>query len=320
LDLQTPVLERPNSPGVQRLHEVRYSGLQKEPEVELGVILDRNQGLYHLNRVQVGSVEALERLRKRRVSGLDPGQAYVFNMTTAVAEAWTLEDVPALLTADNSFVTGEVYRTRNGAAHTTGADVRRRQANPFYNAAVQRLGVERTSASGFVSYCKASCRVLGAREVELMHLKRSLARFSRFRDNQRGLAWLAAQIVDPSMPREERPIIFYGDGATRSMPGHASTPNKKLLRILAQYCIVIVVPEGWTSQTCPSCRRRTENGGNRTRKCTTTPEAEPHCYLPVNAVGERVLDRDLIGGINIGLRAVYRLRGTPLPHKPLDVQ
>jgi transposase len=103
------------------------------------------------------------------------------------------------------------------------------------------------------------------------------------------------------------------------MRGAAPTPCKKLIRILAQYCIVIIVPEAWTSQTCPSCRRRTEVGGYRTRKCTTPPDAEPSCRIPVNADGERVVDRDIVGGINIGLRGMYHLLRRPLSLKPLGM-
>ena len=69
----------------------------------------------------------------------------------------------------------------------------------------------------------------------------------------------------------------------------------------------------------PSCRRRIEDAGNRNRKCTTTPDAEPRCMLPSNAAGEGVLNRDVVGGINIGLRVVYYLRNIPLSTRPVGM-
>jgi hypothetical protein len=283
----------------------------------LGELLDIGKGVYNLRDI-TASEEDLRRVD--RVSGLDPGQRHVFDMTSAPLEAWKVETVPTLLTMDHSFVTGDAYRAESGAAYTQRAESRRRSINSTYNRALQRMEGERIvgpTVDTFVSYCSTSCEVLGAREGEMMHLKRTLARFSRFRQDQHGIEWLASKVQGRQDATKH--LIFFGDGACRAMPGAAATPSKKLIHVLAQYCIVIIVPEWWTSQTCPSCRRRTEDAGDRNRKCTTTPDAEPRCMLPSNAAGERVLNRDVVGGINIGLRAVYHLLNIPLSTRPLGM-
>ena len=228
--------------------------------------------------------------------------------------------VPDLLNAEHTFVTGESYRTWNGAIHSEQAEATRRRVNSSYNNAIVQLQQQRTTGDtpdAFLNYCRTSREVLGAREEELLHLKRSLARFSRFRDEQRGLTRLAHAIQEENDVVKH--VVFFGDGAGRNMPGAASTPSKKLIRFLAQYCIVIIVPEAWTSQTCPSCRRRTEPVGYRNRKCTTPPDAEPTCEIPVDNTGERILKRDVVGGINIGLRGVCHLLRIELPFRPVDV-
>jgi hypothetical protein len=164
--------------------------------------------------------------------------------------------------------TGEEYKLKSGRGVTEVKEARRRRGT-LYGAALDSLSLERRKTcipSEFTQYCRAWAAAQQSLCCELLTEDRRLFRFKRYRAVQRTIEEMAATVAPPAERGKVQRVIFFGKGFGRAAKGQVSTPCKKLVRVMACNCIVIITPEHYTSMMCPGCYRKTREGeGYRTR-------------------------------------------------------
>jgi hypothetical protein len=211
------------------------------------------------------------------------------------------------------------YVQKSGRADDQKREAMRRMARPSYSDALEALqGTRRKSFSldDVLEYARARRRAEPGLEAELHDIARSAVRRTRFVRTQKCMANLAHQVLrgDDRKPRRiakkrgqeyamPARVVFFGRGSWGGIRGHVSVPRKSLIRQLASRALVVLVDEHCTSKLCPLdftelCS--SDNPENRIRQCQTANH------------GEFSADRDVIGSVNIGQKAVYELSGRRL--------
>jgi hypothetical protein len=262
LSLITSCHEHEPNPGVPELYKAGYEVSFKVQQ--LTDLLKRGNGVYKLKHVR----STVEQLKKVHCVGLDPGQIHALDAVVALGSEWTRENVPNLVSKEAIIYTGKMYKDKSGMQLSETMEVKRRH-NSLYGAALDALTLERRKTcipAEFEKYCRAWASVQKDICCELLSEERRIFRFIRYRAVQRTIEEMAATVAPPNMRHEQKRVIFFGKGYGKAAKGHVSTPCKKLVRVMACNCVVIITPEHYTSMMCPGCCRTTSTGeGYRTR-------------------------------------------------------
>ena len=237
------------------------------------------------------------------------------------------------------------YRMLNLSKNACKVEEQKRRENQGYKSAVDSLSQERLNhnACDLVSYIKTRNSVSQDLEAELLSEDRSRLRFIRFRAQQRALSHVARMIagrdsVAAELKSEKRMrakaerqpdqadqinkrleqreklkiqlgrlrirVVLFGNGIfSHGRPGPC--PRKKLLKKLAEICIVILIKEFRTSKMCcGSCGHEAKQlKGSRVLRCQSGKNHEgvaPSCAL-WNTLRDKPfeIDRDQNADVNI---------------------
>ena len=237
------------------------------------------------------------------------------------------------------------YRMLNLSKNSCKVEEQKRRENQGYKLAIDSLSQERLNhnACDLVSYIKTRNSVSQDLEAELLSEDRSRLRFIRFRAQQRALSHVARMIagrdsVAAELKSEKRMrakaerqpdqadqinkrleqreklkiqlgrlrirVVLFGNGIfSHGRPGPC--PRKKLLKKLAEICIVILINEFRTSKMCcGSCGHEAKQlKGSRVLRCQSGKNHEgvaPSCAL-WNTLRDKPfeIDRDQNADVNI---------------------
>lgn len=304
LCLETLHADHAPVPGFSDLPKAGYQLGKKK--VKLPDLLRRGDGVYKMDNISATTTD----LRGVTIKGVDPGMVRIVEAVTARGEDWTRENAAGLMQTTDG-ITGEDYREQTWATKNEEAETRRRVVNVPYAEALQALKETRRRTclkSEFVQFCSTSQAVSEALWGELLHVERRKQRFYRFSRVQSAVAKVAEWIAPMRDKGHKQRIVMFGAASFMPKKGCAAAPRKRIVRELALRAVTIMVPEPYTSQTCPGCMRKTETGGgHRTRRCKTVAGSVA-CPLLLNHTDPHVeYDRDAAGSTNIGLRGVYRI-------------
>lgn len=290
--------------GFDKLHKSGYMVDEKGERFDISSLLRTGNGVYRLEHVH-GRREDLE---GARVTGVDPGQVHVVDGAVATGEEWTREGVVSLMTTSESLIyAADAYGKVTMRDKTATWERSTRTDTPYGEAmeALARRKKRTTSSAIFVEYCKEwALREEVVWKELLKHLRRKKA-FTRYSAIQRAVESVV-ELLCPGRDADTKRVVFFGAASFKACKGAASAPCKKIVRGLAQRCVVVMVPESGTTKRCPGCGKvaKATEGGYRTRTCTTNP-----AVCPLVAANLGVYNRDLGGKINIGLRGVYAVCG-----------
>ena len=262
VSLVTSCHEHEPNPGVPELYKAGYEVSFRVQQ--LSTLLERGNGVYKLKHVR-GTVEQLKDVK---CVGLDPGQYHVLDAVEAAGSEWTRDNVPNLVNINPIIYTGETYKAKSGMKLSEVMEARRRQGT-LYGAALDALALERRKTcipAEFNQYCRAWRAAQPNLCKELLTEDRRVYRFKRYRAVQSTIEEIAATVAPPADRGKTKRVIFFGKGFGKAAKGQVSTPCKKLVRVMACNCVVIITPEHYTSMMCPGCCRKTRVGDSyRTR-------------------------------------------------------
>lgn len=298
--LHTVEQNHPTVSGFKQLPLAGYRGDGKEHE--LHTILQRGTGVYPLRNV-TGTIDDLHDVE---VTSLDPGQVLVVDGPRSLGHAFTKENVVELMNVDEEnrcTYSGEEYREISLGLLSEQREASRRRGD--YAVALSALPRRKTAVlQEFVAYCKVYAAQQCHIWKEILYEKRRHWKFERFRAVQKAVEDVAERVA-PAARRCSRRIIMFGAASFKAAKGCASAPCKKIVRAICLRAAVIMVPEAWTSQTCPGCNKRLKDGtGYRTKLYTTALGCLLHPESPTVE-----LARDAVGGLNIGYRAMTHFAG-----------
>jgi len=302
-------------PGVQALTKAGYQVSFKQHDLKS--ILKHGSGVFKLKHVR-GTTEDIKDVE---IIPVDPGQIHALDAVSALGHEWTRENASVLMSKTPIIYTGDQYKEDSGMAHQERHEASRRR-DTAYGEALDLLALERRKTcdlNEFTSYCQVWQSVQLTLQCELLAVERRVKKFSRFRLVQSAIAKIAALIAHPRNKGSNRIAMYGGGCAGKKMKGGVSTPNKKIVRVLGCSCVVIIIPEHYTSMMCPGCCSETRAGeGYRTKMCITNLGATPCPLHPTTPSIE--FDRDQAGRTNIGIRAVRSICGLPVQQRPIDIR
>ena len=305
--LETLKADHTPVPGFLELKNAGYRlGTKKH---KLRDLLIRGQGVYNMDKVKA-QVSDLEDVI---VKGVDPGMVRIVEAVTDLGQNWIRSNANSLMSSTDG-INGEDYRADTWAAKNEEAEAWRRQQNGVdtaYGAALLRTAATRRRTcvkQEFVEYCSVFQDVSNDLWAELLDIERRKQRFYRFQRVQSAVARIAEWLAPMRDKGKQKRVVMFGAASFMPKKGCAAAPRKRIVRELALRAVTIMVPEPYTSQTCPGCERKTEEGnGYRTRRCKTLA-GRIACPLLHHYSDPHVeYDRDAAGSTNIGLRGVYRI-------------
>lgn len=307
IELLTSKDARPACPGLSKLRDAGYR--VSFESVPLEDVLSRGDGVYRLEHINAPSLDAYNGVK---VTSIDPGQVHVIDGAVADGSAWRMENVVRLVRGEveEVVVTGDEYRENAKTLLAQGKEPARRDGNVDYGAAQMALRAERKrtcDSAEFVRYCRCWAERQGAIWGEVLHEKRRIHAFSRFRAVQSAVARIAEKVAPMRDKGKVRRIVFFGAATFKPCKGCASAPFKRVVHQIACRAPTAMVPEGGTSKYCSGCGRELIKGeGYRTRACITNP-----ADCPLHEDGEEIVTfgRDTIGRTGIGMRGVYESAG-----------
>ena len=310
--LHTLDSNRPGVPGLQHLHKAGYTGDFKKHTLK--DIVKRGCGVYSLHSVIPGTVADLQDVQ---VTAVDPGQVLIVDGPRALGQNFCKENVVQLMhlpEAERCSYTGEEYRVRSLQLLGQSKEALRRN-NTEYGAALEGLPRRKTAdLPEFEAYCSSYAEHEDVIWTEVLHVARKHHRFKHFSAVQSAVEAVAEKIA-PMRDKWKRRLVFFGAASFAAARGAAPAPCKKIVRALCIKAAVIMTPEAWTSQTCPGCNKRLREGPDyRTKLCETVFG----CPLHPNTASE-TLQRDAVGGLNIGFRGVYKSTGREIVSEPVNL-
>lgn len=226
---------------------------------------------------------------------------------------------------DSMSYSEDLYKINSGRFQRDLHEKKRRESNPMYQESLRLLST--TSRKTFdpdvlTAYAQVRAVAESALEKELHDIKRSALRRKSFVRRQLCVAHIAHKILGGAdrqerriarregyvhLLRQQSKIVFFGRALFSGTRGHVTVPRKCLIRQLATLALVVLTNEFNTSKLCPLDFQVLQDVSDdcygiekRIRQCETANH------------GLFSADRDIIGGINIGQKAVFHLLGRPL--------
>jgi hypothetical protein len=286
-------------PTAQGMRQLALAGYRNDGSKHtLTSALESNQGVYIL-RDMTGTAEQLQDVH---VTACDPGQILLVDGPRALGSEFTHDHVTELLrqpVEERCQYSAQEYKIKTLRLMDQMKQDQRRRG--VYAAALQDVPRKRTSVlAEFITYCQHTAQHWSVIWTEVLHKARRLWAFSRYRAQQSGIESVCERIA-PAAERWKKRVVFFGAASFAAAKGAAGVPRKKILQSLGLRVTVVMVPEHWTSQTCPGCENRLQDepGSYRTKLCTTAMGCPLH---PDTATAS--LERDAVGGLNIGFRGM----------------
>lgn len=312
--LHTSDVSRPGVSGLKQLSLAGYTGDFKAHT--LSEIVDSGTGIYPLKLVSGQTADLID----VNITALDPGQVLIVDGPRATGEAFTRENVAALMDledAERCSYSATLYKIKTLQLISGVKEQIRRVGS--YAASLAGLMVRKKTAvtAEFMQYCKQYASSSENLWTELLTTQRRSNNFKRFSAVQSAVDDIAETIAAPKRQQNSvRRLVFFGAASFAAAKGASSAPCKKIVRALCQRAAVVMVPEEWTSQTCPGCNRRLQDGPDyRTKLCQTEIG---HCPLHLDTPS-RILARDSVGSLNIGFRGIYKSTGREAVDQPVDL-
>jgi hypothetical protein len=294
--MHTVEQSRPTAQGMRQLALAGYRG--DGSKHTLTSALESDRGVYIL-RDMTGTAAQLQDVH---VTACDPGQVLLVDGPRALGSEFTHSRVAELLrqpVEERCQYSAQEYKIKTLRFMDQMKQDQRRRG--VYAAALQDVPRKRTAVlAEFITYCQHSAQHWSVIWNEVLHKARRLWAFSRYRAQQSGIESVCERIA-PAGERWKKRVVFFGAASFAAAKGAAGVPRKKILQSLGLRVTVVMVPEQWTSQTCPGCEKRLQDepGSYRTKLCTTAMGCPLH---PDTATAS--LERDAVGGLNTGFRGM----------------
>ena len=314
--LHTSEQSRPGVSGLINLDKAGYVGDFKSHT--LSDIIDRGVGVYPMKKV-IGQSDDIHDVN---ITSIDPGQVLVIDGPRSAGQDFNHENVQRLIDlpeTERCSYSSQEYKIRSLQLYGNMREALRRKKNQIvtnYGTALDSAPRRKTSSlDEFVTYSQYYAQNQAVIWKELLDVRRKHQRFSKFRVVQSAVEHIAERIAPMRDKGKVRRLIFFGTALIAAAKGAAGTPSKKIVRALCQRAAVIATPEAWTSQTCPGCSKRLEDGPDyRTKLCTTVNGCPLHETTP-----SRVLQRDAVGSLNIGFRGIRSVTGLAVALQPVNL-
>lgn len=313
--LHTSDLDRPGVPGFKNLPKSGYVGDYKAHT--LSDVINRGSGMYPVKKV-IGTIQDLQDVL---VTALDPGQVLIVDGPRAFGQDFKHENVQNLMELPQEqrcTYSGVDYRVKASILENQVKEaLRRTHRNAAYGAAINSAPRRKTAdAEEFVVYCKHYAQNQEVIWNEVLRNHRRHNRFRRFRNMQSAVDDVAERVAPMRDKGWTKRLIIFGAALCGATKGAAGAPCKKLVRAICQRAPVLITNEAWTSQTCPGCNRRLKEGPDyRTKLCETVHGCPLHLTTPT-----KILQRDSVGSLNIGLRGLRTCTRQQIVVQPVDLE
>jgi hypothetical protein len=262
--------------------------------VDLQGALENGRGVYNLEQISVNNGVPDNLL----LHLCDPGQAKPINVCSIPASVLEGIDLDTMFNSCWCIRDTEYHEATLSIKNSLKEEIRRRNT-PYGEALGEILTYKcRTSClQTFLEFCRKKSELCWTIWGETLKKVRSMHRFLRFKAQQSVIDKLADRIVGGN-ENSKRTLVLFGRASFRAQKGRASAPRKKLVRALANRCLVGMTSEYGSSKYC-WCGAELVDIGNRIRRCTNDNFGGFHCPL----FGINV-DRDDVGSCGIGRNAI----------------
>ena len=273
----------------------------------LQTVIESGKGVYQLKHVK--TQHGLSSMAGVTITSVDPGQVQIIQGVRAIGDFWSRSKVPELIDlGEHVSYSGSEYSEKTRSNIARQGEQKRRQINTEYSEAIAAMPRrDCINKVNWTDYCKAWAVHQHVYWKEKLNHHRKCQRFSRFRAVQSTLEDIAERIAPKRECGLVRKLVMFGAASFAAQKGCAAAPRKALIRVLCQRVPVIMVPEHYTSISCPGCGRETKTTDYRTKMCETTSAVQSCPLHPT--VSTYSLDRDLAGSLNIGIKGVYSIAG-----------